>query len=224
MNNINRSAAYVHHNDRTIVFGKETFLKLLRAVLLALVLVLVLSNRQVLTDNINNLSNSIYPADQSKSVKCNPSRQELEQGLLPMKISVPKHDIATTVERVHYQNGSWKLIPGVANYAIGTSMISMKRGNTGIYGQSSMDFFKRLMELEKADRLEITAHNTQSGKRYLLSYEVVSSSKVEKSGQELFYPTETALLTILINGNDFNDIEYVITAKPVLIRALECES
>jgi hypothetical protein len=219
-----RSVAYIHTDNRLLTIQKELLAKLIRWGLLFLFLGYLLYNPSPAKRAFEYLYGKVSNLNQNKMMPCITSKKDVQEGLLPIEISIPKKDIKISVKKINFQKGTWKITSGVANYAIGTSMIDMQKGNTGIFGYENEDFFTKIIELRSGDSIEVIAQNIHSKIKYLVTYEVITSGVVNSKESGLFYPTETSQITILANGDNFNDIKYVVTAKPLLIKAVQCDS
>ena len=222
MNYTDRSAVYIHTGEDITKEIKHLMLKLMWVFILALTasvaVIYLYKNHQAILTDIEEVHNSLLSSGNS----CNPSREEIKMGLIPTKIKITSQNMDLEIFPTHFKNGSWKVQEDVANYAIGTSLINMDKGNTGLYGIDTKQVFRNLKEVKKKDEIRITALNKDTDTEFDIVYEVESTGKIETKDSGLFYPKEDSQLTLIVTGESFTDQRYVVTAKPISLDKNDC--
>lgn len=130
----------------------------------------------------------------------------------PRQIEIPNLNLKLEVVSVFPKNGTWEVIPGVANFAEGTSLINAKEGNVGIYAHDRVDGFSQIKDLKVGDTILIKDLDKQA------TYVVKTASKIAPDQVDVFYPTEKPELTLLTCDGLFSEKRYVVKAELVDIK------
>lgn len=126
----------------------------------------------------------------------------------PKTIRIEKVGINLPIISVPLKNGTWQVHEGMANYAEGTSYISEKEGNVGIFAHDRANGFTRIKELAIGDTISITTTNG-----YIALYTITSKYDTMPSDVEVFYPTVKPTLTLVTCNGTFSDQRFIIKAE-----------
>lgn len=126
--------------------------------------------------------------------------------LQPDRISIAKINLELPVIAVPLENGTWEVKPNVANYAMGTSMISESGGNVGIYGHARDEVFADIKNLKTGDEIILYSNNRKA------IYKVSKSSVVTPDAVDVFYPTDDPTLTLVTCDGNYSEKRYIVTA------------
>ncbi len=137
------------------------------------------------------------------------------EGHVPSAITIKKVDISLPVVSVPLVNGTWVVNEGVANYAEGTSLISDKDGNVGIFAHDRANGFTRIKELAIGDQVEV---KTNDG--YIALYTIVSKYDTIPSNVEEFNVTDEPTLTLVTCNGAFSEQRHIVKAKLVSLKQI----
>lgn len=141
---------------------------------------------------------------------------QLEEVVLqPERIVIEKANIDLPVVQVPLVNGTWEVNSGVANYAMGTSLISERSGNVGIYAHDKIDGFENIKHLTSGDQITV-----YSGDKKAI-YEVNKSSVVKPEVVDVFYPTPDPTLTLVTCDGVYSEKRYIVISKLINISPYE---
>lgn len=133
---------------------------------------------------------------------------------LPVTIEIPSVDIKLEVERGSYDPNTemWTLGEGEAYWADLTTLPSQEPGNTLIYAHNQPNAFYRLKDIEKGDKIVITAETGEH-----LVYEYQHDKIVDPRDNELFDMNDDTYLTLLTCNGWFSEARRLMIAKLVEI-------
>jgi len=140
----------------------------------------------------------------------------IEEGFVPEQIVIESVGINLPVVSVSLEGGTWEVIDGVANYAQETSLVNPKDGNVGIYGHDRDYVFLPVKELKKGDEIFVFA------KDYKVVYLVEDSMTLKPEEVDVFYFSETPVLTLVTCDGVFSQRRFIIRAKFDRIVQLNC--
>lgn len=132
---------------------------------------------------------------------------------VPTAITISKVGIALPVVSVPLENGTWKVNEGVANYAEGTSFVSDKEGNVGIYAHDKANGFTRIKELQVGDTIEI-----RTSDNYIALYTIRSKYDTIPSNVEEFNVTDEPTLTLVTCTGTLSEKRHIVKAKLVSLK------
>ena len=138
--------------------------------------------------------------------------------LVPSRITMKSVGIDLPVVSVPFANGTWKVNSGVANYAEGTSYISEKDGNVGIFAHDLENGFANIKDLKNGDEITVVAGS------YTASYRVVSGHKTHPSDVQTFFPTKKPTLTLITCEGFISEKRYVIKAELISVSRNDCDA
>lgn len=138
--------------------------------------------------------------------------------LVPDRIVMKTVGIDLPVVSVPFENGTWKVNPGVANFAEGTSFISKNDGNVGIFAHNLENGFANIKNLENGDEITVVAGG------YTASYKVVSGHKTHPSDVQVFFPTKKPTLTLITCEGFISEKRYVIKAELISVSRNDCDA
>ncbi len=122
-------------------------------------------------------------ASENSTSVTTPADSEKKQ-FQPERIVIEKVSIDLPVVLAPLRNGTWDVIPKVANFAEGTSLVNDKEGNVGIFGHARLDAFKRIKELSVGDIVILY------GKSYKATYIVSKTEAVAPNAVSVFSSRE----------------------------------
>lgn len=215
-----RSAVYIHTDNKLINFNSKAIYSALVTIIILAVSYFAFENYSMLKAKGFQLYSSVIQNQSGSGLQCNTSKEDINSGLLPTELILDGDSIQ--VESIHFKNGTWEIQKGKAGYAIGTSLINMKDGNTGIFFGNTITDRINLSNVVKGSSLKVKSTTTDKNKAFVVTYEVSSISKVIDSDNTIFYPTEESRLTLAVAGEDLTDISQVIIARPISIRSDDC--
>ena len=217
-----KNSVYIHSRDHSGVFGNLRLNTLIMSSVLTTLVLFAILNHKILFDNANKIaagldSHLLVTIDNS----CQLSRDEIKDGLLPINIKSEKIGLDIAIEPVNFVNGKWKVNKGTANYAIGTSMINMTKGNTAIYGHSEPGVFKDIPKLDIGDNISVLAMNIKSKNVFDILYEV-TETKGSYNDHTWSRSANSSQLSIISVKDNLDEGVYTITAIPLSILLAKC--
>ena len=144
----------------------------------------------------------------------NPDAQN--KGLVPERLIIESIELDLPVTPVPLKNGTWQVNDYVANYAEGTSLINDQEGNVGIYGHDRAHALAGIKKIVAGDEIKIIAGE------YLATYKATTDLIVEPSKVDIFYPTESPMLTLATCDGRFSEKRFVAQAELVSIVKINC--
>ena len=129
----------------------------------------------------------------------------------PERITITDSNIDLKVVSIPLKNGTWEVVPKVANYAEGTSLVNEKEGNVGIFAHARPDAFKRIKNLQPGNEIIVY------GESYKAIYKVDHSAIVDPTDVKVFYPEERPVLTLVTCEGLNDEHRYMVRAKLIKI-------
>jgi LPXTG-site transpeptidase (sortase) family protein len=142
--------------------------------------------------------------------------EEKAKEFVPTRIQIEKANIDLPVVSVPLKNGTWEVYPKTANFAQGTSIVSEKGGNVGIFGHDRADAFANIKQLQSKDSYVIIL----SSKSYRAIYEVDKTSIVEPTAVNVFDQTKEPTLTLITCEGVFSEKRFMVKAKLIKIEEI----
>lgn len=136
----------------------------------------------------------------------------------PERIIISSVDIDLKVVSVPLKNGTWDVLPQVANFAEGTSPVNNKEGNTGIFAHARLDAFKKIKNLKDGDEIVLTDGI------YIARYIVNKTGTVEPTDISVFYPTKDPVITLITCDGFFDEKRFMVRARLSTIEKLHYSS
>lgn len=167
----------------------------------------------------NGISSTFASAFEATVTPVKPSpkptkAQEKTDSFAPERIVIPGVGIDLLVFSVPLKNGTWEVLPHVANYAEGTSLINPTKGNVGIYAHDRLDGFTRIKELLTGSDI-IVYGLTQKA-----TYKVITTDVVAPSDVSVFDQTDKPILTLITCDGLFSEKRYMVQAELIKIEPI----
>lgn len=125
----------------------------------------------------------------------------------PTRIVISDVEIDLPIVSQPLKKGTWDVMPQVANYAEGTSLVNSKNGNVGIYAHDQLIGFAKIKQLKKGATIYIY------GEGYQATYTVSSSKVVKPTDMDVFEVTKEPTLTLITCDGEFSEKRYMIEAE-----------
>lgn len=164
----------------------------------------------------SSVASHFSDSNEIETVAVDPCVLGEEDSLTPNRIVMSTVHIDLPVVSVPFENGTWKVNSGVANYADGTSRISEKSGNVGIFAHDLENGFSRIKDLKTGDKVVVYAQG------YTATYEVTDGHTTTPADVETLFPTTQPVLTLITCEGFLSEQRYVIKAKLISVRKNSC--
>jgi LPXTG-site transpeptidase (sortase) family protein len=152
-----------------------------------------------------------------KVVKCSEEKKSsTATEFVPEHINIAGAGVDLKVVSVPLEAGTWKVNNSVANYAQGTSLVSNKEGNVGIFAHDRQVGFANIKNLKDQDSIEVF------GNGYKAVYKVNKQDVVDPTSVDVFYKTEEPTLTLVTCTGLFSQKRYIIRATLEHIEETNC--
>ncbi len=129
----------------------------------------------------------------------------------PERIVISSVEIDLPVFSVPLRDGTWELLPHVANFAEGTSLVNDKEGNVGLFANDRLDGFTRIQQLNNNTEIVVYGNGQKA------TYKVTSSRLAKTTDTNVFAPTKTPILTLVTSDETFSNKQYIVKAALVKI-------
>lgn len=129
----------------------------------------------------------------------------------PERITIDEVDIDLLVFSQPIKNGTWEVLPDVANYAEGTSLVNPKDGNVGIFAHDRLVGFTKIKQLAKGAEIIVYGNGQKA------TYKLTESRIVEPTDVNVFNPTVKPTLTLITCDGLFSEKRYMVQAELVKI-------
>jgi LPXTG-site transpeptidase (sortase) family protein len=129
----------------------------------------------------------------------------------PERIVINDVDIDLLVFSQPLKNGTWEVLPHVANFAEGTSLVNPKEGNVGIFAHDRLDGFTRIKQLSEGAEIVVYGPTQKA------VYKVTSSKIIEPTDVDAFSPSKEPTLTLITCDGLFSEKRYMVKASLVKI-------
>ena len=217
-----KNTVYIHSNDHPGILGDLKIYTIISISIAMITIFFVALNYKFIFDNGSRIMTGIESyslfADEDK---CQLSRDEIKNGLLPINIKSEKIGLDIGIEPVNFFDGKWKVNPDTANYAIGTSMINMTKGNTVIYGQNTPDVFEKIEQLEPGDKIQLSAISNVTKNIFNIDYQIVNTEKNSQDGK-MFKQSKSPQTTIISVNESLDEKTHIVLAVPISIKLVKC--
>ncbi len=131
----------------------------------------------------------------------------------PERVVISSVEIDLPIFSVPLKDGTWEVLPHVANFAEGTSLVNAQEGNVGLFANDRLDGFTRIQQLDN-DAAIIVYGNGQKA-----TYKVTSSRDALATDTNVFAPTKTPILTLVTSDEIFSNKQHIVKAELVKIEA-----
>lgn len=124
----------------------------------------------------------------------------------PERITIADVDIDLLVFSQPDKGGSRDVLPHVANFAEGTSLVNPDRGNVGFFANDKLIGFTRIQQLTYGSEIAVYGNHQKA------VYTVVSSSAIEDENADVFAQSAEPMLTLVTVDGDFSQKLYMVQA------------
>lgn len=136
-----------------------------------------------------------------------PTKSEQPKAVFtPERIVISEIDVDMLVFSQQLKNGTWEVLPHVANYAEGTSAVNPNDGNVGIFAYDKLDGFTKIEQLSEGSEIIVYGLNEKA------VYKVTSVKVADATDVSVYKETKEPTLTLVTCDEAFSEKRYIVKA------------